>query len=156
MTPKDITFAADAMLGRLARWLRVLGYDTLYNPHIPIHELVKIAQREKRLLLTRNRGAAQEFPDQTLFIPEQRPKDQLRFLIQRFQLDTRGYIFSRCVLCNVMVQRIPREEAAPHVPGPILESQSVFYRCPVCSKVYWEGSHLKRVRQWIDAVERQP
>lgn len=147
-------FAADSMLGKLARWLRILGYDVLYDQSLPVKDLVAQANRENRMFLTRRKV----FPDgvhvTTMFnvCSEQFP-DQLHRVIQQFDLDTVHYLFTRCVECNAVVRPIEKHAAAGRVPERTWNEIDEFFECPECHTVYWAGSHrtntLKKLQKII-------
>jgi uncharacterized protein with PIN domain len=146
----DPRFFADAMLGRLARWLRILGYDTRYEAHVDDAALVRGALRENRVILTRDRGLPEEFRVRSLVLVEsERPQDQLRELVTRFQLDTEGRLFTRCSRCNAALESVSRQQIAERVPQRVFRDHDRFKRCPGCERIYWEGSHVDRIRQAI-------
>jgi uncharacterized protein with PIN domain len=147
---EDPRFFADAMLGRLARWLRILGYDTRYEAHVEDAVLVQRALEEERVILTRDRALPEEFRVAALFLVEaERPEEQLRELVTRFELDTEGRLFTRCSRCNSALESVTRDQIAERVPARILGDHQRFKRCPGCGRVYWEGSHVERIRHAI-------
>jgi uncharacterized protein with PIN domain len=149
----DPRFFADAMLGRLARWLRILGYDTRYEAHVEDAVLVQRALREERVILTRDRALPEEFRVPALVLVEaERPEEQLRELVTRFGLDTEGRLFTRCSRCNGVLKPAPRHLIAGRVPPRVLRDHDRFKRCPGCGRVYWEGSHADRIRHAIRRV----
>ncbi len=151
-TPEEIRFVADVMLGRLARWLRVLGYDTLYDPAVPRFLLPVEAKRENRILLTRSRRLVEEHPEvQSYLVYPDRPRQQLLEIMEHFHLG-RNWIFSRCTLCNRPVEQVDLEEVKKDVPETVQQMKGAVYRCPGCGKVYWEGSHLQRFREFLDGL----
>jgi hypothetical protein len=138
------------MLGRLARWLRILGYDTRYEAHVEDAALVQRALEEERVILTRDRALPEEFRVAALFLVEaERPEEQLRELVTRFQLDTEGRLFTRCSRCNSLLEPASRDQIAARVPARVLGDHQRFQRCPGCGRVYWEGSHVERIRRAI-------
>ncbi|NPC58605.1 Mut7-C RNAse domain-containing protein [Caenimonas soli] len=146
-------FAADAMLGRLARWMRVLGFDTTYDAELADPDLVRLAKDEGRVLLTRDRHLLRELrPRLAHEIRQDAPLEQLRELVTALDLAAPAELFTRCMLCNTLLPPPLDEEAAERllppgvrgIPGPVR-------RCPVCGRIYWHGSHVRRMR---DALER--
>src|SRR5512133_1147194 len=100
------------MLGRLARWLRVLGYDTLYEPALGDPALVALANAEGRVVLTRDRRLLRDLrPDRQLEITSERPLEQLHAVIDACALAPPTELFTRCLLCNVLLDELPRDEA---------------------------------------------
>jgi uncharacterized protein with PIN domain len=140
------------MLGRLARWLRILGYDTRYEAHLEDAALVRRALQEERVILTRDRTLPEEFRVPALVLVEaERPEEQLRELVTRFQLDTEGRLFTRCSRCNAALEAVARDQIAERVPPRVFRDHDHFKRCPGCGRIYWEGSHADRIR---DAIRR--
>ena len=146
-------FAADAMLGRLARWLRALGFDTVYDNMIADPVLVELAAQECRVLLTRDRHLLRELrPAQALELRQDDPLQQLRHVVTELELPGPLAMFSRCLLCNSMLEQLAAAEAdavlaqLEHVPpGPVR-------RCPTCCRLYWDGSHARRMRAALDRM----
>jgi uncharacterized protein with PIN domain len=146
-------FAADAMLGRLARWLRVLGYDTFYDIAIADPVLVRLAQQEQRLLLTRDRHLLRELrPPWALEVRQNDPLQQLRDLVLELQLPAPGELFTRCLLCNAALQVLERAVALPLLPEGVRDLPGPVRQCPVCSRLYWGGSHVRRMRAALERV----
>jgi len=153
-------FIADAMLGRLARWLRILGYDTAYEKEISDEALVDRALREDRWLLTRDshlvlrkllRGR------HTLIISDHLD-EQLRQLRDERHLPLdlsvdRGY---RCADCNQWLVMIPREEAVCKVPPLVAEQHYRFMQCRSCGRVYWPGMHWTNIRRQLAQLATEP
>ncbi len=134
------------MLGRLARWLRVLGYDTLYLPELDDAALARLARAEDRILLTRDRELARRKGLRVLLLQDDQVEQQLRIVVARLGL-TANDAFSRCIQCNIMLEEVNREEARPLVPPFVYNTQTRFRRCPQCGRVYWRGTH------WAHMVE---
>ena len=154
----DSRFVVDVNVGRLAKWLRVLGYDTLFPREGGDNQLVRIALQEGRVLVTRDAGialrrAVRLGQMQVVHILAHDLRGQLRQLVREQQLSLNGG-FSRCVRCNDPLHRLPKGQVAERVPPYVLESQSTFMECPSCLRLYWRGTHwtnmmteLRRVYQ---------
>lgn len=139
-------FLADAMLERLARWLRVLGFDTLYAPHPEDHELVALAAAEDRLLLTRDRHLLSELrPRRALEMMSDEPLIQLAQVMAACDITRAGPLFTRCLECNSVLVELPESEATSLVPPRSREIGGPVRRCPGCERVYWHGSHARRM-----------
>lgn len=140
-------FVADKMLGRLARWLRILGCDVLYGSNFSGKGLLREARRSGRIVLTRDRRLVRdpEMPAH-LFVEEDRFRDQLRQVVSAFGLDPFAGVFRRCVECNTVLDEIGREEVASRVPEFVYATQQRFRRCPRCQHLYWDATHVARVR----------
>lgn len=140
-------FLADAMLGRLARWLRTLGFDTFYDPAVHDPELVALAAAEGRVLLTRDRHLVEHLrPQRALLITHDTPLDQLREVVTACGLTEPAALFSRCAMCNGVLRPATPDEVATLVPEASRAQPGPVARCPGCGRVYWEGSHTRRMR----------
>jgi uncharacterized protein len=144
-------FLADAMLGRLARWLRVLGFDTIYDPSLHDEALVRLAESEDRVLLTRDRHLLRErHPRNAVEVTRDAPLEQLVALVDQLTLRPPAELFTRCLVCNAMLEDVPRDVAslppmARELPGPIRQ-------CPDCKRLYWPGSHVRRMTRALEAA----
>jgi len=147
-------FIADGMLGKLAKWLRILGCDTRYYPGTDDGELASAALKEKRILLTRDTGLVRRKTlRQYLFIKSDDPFEQLREVIRAKQLTiSREALFSRCLTCNEKVVRIKKADVKEKVPAYVFETQSYFKVCPKCKKVFWRGTHVDNTMKKIKSL----
>lgn len=150
-------FMADAMLGRLARWLRILGYDTAYKRDIRDEALIDRALGEDRWLLTRDRRLAQRklLRGRHTLIASDDVEGQLRQLLQDFRINLdvnhqRGY---RCADCNVVLMSISHADAAPLVPPFVAQQYQTFLQCPHCRRAFWPGTHWDNLRTRIAAMK---
>lgn len=137
-------FLADNMLGRLATWLRLLGYDTVYIPHADDHTLARLSRAEDRVLLTRDVELTNRRGLNFLLIESERAEDQVRQVFQTMHLTARE-AFSRCAECNVQLQNVDKESVRVHVPPYVFQTQERYRRCPTCQRVYWRGTHWARM-----------
>lgn len=146
-------FIADVMLGRLARWLRILGYDTLYDSSYSDDDLFFKAHQEKRILLTRDSDLAGRMnPQYCCFITEPVVSEQIKQVVTQYRLNTTDYIFSRCTVCNELVQPIDKSSVEGRVPDFVYNSIDQFYHCESCDKIYWAGSHIKLVKEVLSKL----
>jgi hypothetical protein len=144
-------FAADAMLGRLARWLRVLGYDTSHDMTLSDPVLVRRANEEGRVLVTRDRHLLRELkPVRAVEVRDDAPLEQLKAVIAELGLTPPPQLFVRCLLCNEPLQALARDEALPLLPEGVRELPGPVRRCPRCARLYWDGSHVRRMRAALD------
>lgn len=135
------------MLGRLARWLRVLGLDTAYDPAVPDINLVKWAHAEGRILLTRDRPLVAELqPRRALLIASDAPLEQLRQVVTATSLSPPTELFHRCLVCNAALRPATAAEVATLVPALARPLPGPVRRCPGCHRMYWPGSHARRMR----------
>ncbi len=150
-------FLCDAMLGRLARWLRLLGYDTRYAD-LPDDALVALARAEGRVLLTRDtRLVRRADVGPHGFIRHDRVPEQLRQVTADFRLGP-ARAGTRCLRCNVVLEALPRAAAAGRVPPYVWRTQQQFTRCPACARIYWPGTHWDHMTQQLAGLraESQP
>ena len=141
------------MLGRLARWLRVLGYDTAYDASLDDRSLVDLANREDRILLTRDRHLLRDLrPHRAVEITHDAPLDQLAALAQTLELPAPNELFRRCLMCNTPLDDVPRDEATDLLPPAARALPGPVRRCPTCGRVYWPGSHVRRMTRAIRRV----
>jgi uncharacterized protein with PIN domain len=153
MDPSEIRFAADRMLGRLARMLRLLGYDTLYDAAITPQKLAETAHQSGRVILTRG-AAHKRYPNvPAIFsVKSDNAPEQLREVVRRFELETHQGLWSRCTLCNGIIEPIEKGTVAAQVPPKVFDVYERFYRCAACGHVYWQGSHVTRVLKNLEAL----
>lgn len=141
------TFAADRMLGRLARWLRVLGHDVAYGPHLRGRTLLQRARADRRWVLTRDTRLRRETPLPPLvFLTSDQLGEQLRQVAEAVPLDGRDFL-RRCLACNRLVEPVARDAVRARVPSYVWETQAAFHACPGCGRLYWAGTHRGRIRQ---------
>lgn len=150
-------FAVDVMLGKLAKWLRIIGYDAEYSTAWTDAELRAKATREHRMVLTRDRALAESLgPNGGLFIESQNPREQFRQVVETLGLDTEQGLFTICTLCNREVEPVDPNQVEHEVAEYMRQQQRSFWRCPACGRLYWEGSHIENARGWIAAsLERK-
>ena len=146
-------FAADAMLGRLARWLRLLGFDCSFDPAITDEEIVRLAASDCRTVLTRDRRLPEEWWVPEIYVVrEEEVRKQLAEVIRRFDLAASIRILTRCNACNRSLNRIRRADASGRVPPRVYELNDEFSECLDCGRVYWEGSHAARIRRLVEEL----
>lgn len=147
-------FLVDRMLGKLAKALRLLGYDTVYYQGQDLTQLIRLAREQDRLILTRNTKLDARKPEyRVIRITQDHPKLQLRELCER-NLITFGQeeSFSRCLLCNVLLDKISRKEVEGKVPEFIFHHYEEFYHCSQCGRIYWPGTHQQHMQKSINQM----
>jgi uncharacterized protein with PIN domain len=148
-------FITDTSLELLARRLRMLGYDVATVPGARLEELFEAARREGRTVLTLSARRPRRFADiPAIGVARADPAAVLRALAAGHE--PAGPPFSRCPGCNVALQRRTAFEATGEVPGKVLRSASSLTYCPHCGKWYWEGSHVQRMREWLEQALGRP
>jgi|PlaIllAssembly_1097288.scaffolds.fasta_scaffold160621_2 hypothetical protein len=152
-------FIADRTLGKLARKLRILGFDALYWRGGTLGRAAEAAQAEGRMLLTRSRKIREKPEGLDIVIVEANdPRDQLQELLKKLSLTAEPEkFFRRCLLCNEELRPLDREGAEGRVPDFILQVYQVFHACPRCRRVYWPGTHYERMKREMGgmAVKKQ-
>ena len=157
-------FVVDGMLGKLARWLRMMGHDVEYSNKLDDSELLTIAKNQQRILLTRDFELYQQAirkDVEVFYVEGQTEEDRLAALAKRFgimlEIDMET---SRCPKCNTPVKPVPKEKVAGRVEKSTFEHYTEFWECPRCGQVYWQGAHWTRIRETLrnakqDAQERK-
>ena len=140
-------FIADTMLGKLARWLSLLGYDIIYAGTIQDHALVIRARETQRIILTRDTRLSEITRHHPLFLIKSTDVwEQLREVIAAYPLDFPRTAFSRCQYCNALIEEVPKTEVERLLPPLVAQTQHKIYRCPSCQKLYWEASHVEHIK----------
>jgi uncharacterized protein with PIN domain len=149
-------FAVDRMLGRLARWLRILGHDVAYGPHLRGRTLAACARREERLLLTRDTRLVRD-PDLPphLFVTSDHFREQLREVAAAVPLAA-GPFLTRCLGCNRPLDEVARESVRERVPPYVWDTASRFLRCARCDRLYWPATHREHMLRELAALGLPP
>jgi uncharacterized protein len=148
-------FLVDGMLGRLARWLRVLGYDTWYFRNRPDEDLLKLPRCSGRILVTRDRGLIRRWEvGRGLWIVHDRWEKQVEQLLEELDVPVcRERWFTRCLRCNSTLQELARGDVQGKVAEYIVESHRTFRGCPTCGRVYWPGTHRSDMSRRLDRFQ---
>jgi uncharacterized protein with PIN domain len=148
-TPK---FIADCHLGKLAKYLRLMGIDTLYYPHIEDDALILIANDENRFILTRDRFLSERKNAPVFFLEPIDTKTQLKTLIAYYKLKEHPVPFSRCIVCNTPLQVIEKEKIIDKLPEKVKKYFNYFEYCPSCDRIYWQGDHYSHMMEFMSQV----
>ncbi len=149
-------FITDGMLGRLSRWLRIIGYDVKYVRNAADEELLRGAEEEGRIMLTRDRSLyamAKRRGIGAILLEEKDLFGQLTRLVELGAIDVNPSSESRCPLCGSALREVGRDEVAGRVPAKSLALYEEFWECEGCGKVYWMGSHWRRIGERLKALE---
>ena len=141
----ELRFEADAMLVKLAHYLRVLGCDAACDAGASLATRIERADAQGRVFLTRSHriGPQQRPPARMLVVESEDPVEQLREVTSAFGIDPCTHLFSRCIRCNVALVEIARDDAvAARVPQGVFATYRRFWTCPACRTVFWKGSHV--------------
>lgn len=142
------------MLGRLAKWLRILGYDVIYYRSIDDDELIQKANIEARILITRDLEiASSDKANYCILIVPDNYREQLKQLFRLLSLRVdRQMVFSRCLICNEHLKKTEKETVKGKVPPFVFESTEEFMLCSKCDKIYWRGTHSERIEKVISEL----
>ncbi len=155
-TARPVAFFADTMLGKLARWLRILGYDTAYERDIPDVLLVERVLQENRWLLTRDRYLAKRrvLRDRLTLVRSDWVAEQLHHIAgeHHLNLTLNADTPCRCALCNHVLEPLSQRAAAPKVPPYVALQHDAFAHCPGCGHIYWPGTHWDRIRERLESL----
>jgi len=153
----EITFIVDSNAGKLARWLRMMGYDTLFFSDIEDGHLVEMAMKEGRIVVTRDtqiakRRVAANGNVKVILSRDDDPKRQLLQVMKELNLDCRETQFTRCLECNQRLLSRSREDVQDLVPPYVFRTQTQYMQCPSCRRVYWQGTHWQRMKQALEEI----
>ena len=152
---REPRFIVDGHLGRLARNLRLAGFDTLYDPAWDDAAIVQRAAAERRTILTRDKAMLRRSAvDRGYFVRNTAVGPQVAEVVRALQLESLLQPFTRCRECNTPLEDITIEEASARVPPRVAASHQRFKACPGCGRVYWEGSHYARMAAMLAALRR--
>ncbi len=157
---RTIRFINDVNLGKLAKYLRLLGFDTLYGNNFHDEEIVGIADKEKRIILTRDTGLLKRRKvTHGYWVRSTNPKEQIKEVIERFDLRNNIKSFTRCLECNGLISKINKEAIENELLPNTKKYFSTFYRCRNCGKIYWKGTHydnmLQEIENWTKNIATQ-
>lgn len=158
LRPKSLRepkFVLDIHLGKLARYMRMLGLDTFYRNDLKDEEIVHISLTEIRTILTRDVGLLKRGNvTRGYFVRNTEIEKQLEEVVKRFQLENEIKEFSRCIECNTLLKPIDKEKIIDQLPPKVRKYYNEFYTCPNCSKIYWKGSHVEDMLRVINKLKR--
>jgi uncharacterized protein len=146
-------FLADRMLGKLARWLRILGYDTAYLPQLSPAGVMSEGRRQQRLILTRDtRLLRRKDAPPFIFVQSDHFREQLQQIVDTLHLDPLRALLTRCLECNQTLMEVTKAEVRERVPEYVWQTQSEFRRCPECHRLYWGATHRDRVLEELQRL----
>ena len=147
---RETKFVLDAHLGKLAAYLRMLGFDTFYRSCFDDAEIASVSAEEHRILLTRDRGLLKRGNvTHGYWMRETDSRRQAAEVVDRFDLARAIRPFTRCMACNSELADVEKARVIDRVPPRTAELYNEFRQCPRCRRVYWKGSHYRRMEQWI-------
>jgi hypothetical protein len=147
-------FIVDVHLGKLARYMRMFGFDTSYKNNFIDDEIVNFSVEEKRTILTKDRDILKRsVVTHGYFVRSNDIKKQLIEIINRFDLKNQIREFTRCIECNSVLEFVQKEEIIDNLPPKISESQRSFSTCTDCKKIYWKGTHYQKMNAFIQSLK---
>ena len=153
MAPEPaIKFLCDDQLGKLARWLIIIGQDVFYKNRLEDSELIDVAVRESRFILTRDLRLGKILEEKAIphyIVLENYPAHQLKELVAKFSDRIRIRVFSRCTECNLVLVPAQKEEVKERIPPFVYKNQDRFRQCPGCKKVFWAATHRTHVDEQL-------
>jgi len=146
-------FVLDTHLGKLATYLRLLGFDTLYRNDYGDEELARVSHSEGRILLTKDRGLLKRnLVTHGYCVRSSEPREQVVEVLRRFDLAGHIRCFARCLRCNGLLEEVPKEKVLHLLQPKTAKYYDEFYRCCACGRIYWPGTHHQRMRAFVDWV----
>jgi len=150
---RNTSFILDSHLGKLAKYLRMLGFDTLYRNDYEDREIIDIALSEKRIILTRDKSLLKaKTINRGYYVRSTEKHEQLKEVVHKFDLYNQFRSFTRCMTCNAELVRKKKEDIVHKIDPDIARIFDEFYYCPDCDKVFWKGSHFERMEKLILAL----
>jgi uncharacterized protein with PIN domain/molybdopterin converting factor small subunit len=151
--PSDMHFILDTHLGKLAAYLRMLGFDTKYSNAFEDDELAQISSQEGRILLTRDQGLLKRsIIAHGYWVRATMPREQVVEIVNYFDLVPRMIPFRRCMHCNGLLEGVSKERIIDRLQPETRQHHDEFYICPDCERIYWKGSHYDRMRNFIEKI----
>lgn len=148
-------FVLDVHLGTLAKYMRMFGFDTKYQNDFLDEQIIEISFRQKRTVLTRDLGILkQKKLTHGYYVRNTKPVMQMEEIINRFDLKNVVKEFSRCVRCNTVLNPIEKEKIINEIPPKVRITQSEFFYCTACNKIYWKGTHYDKMKLLIERMKK--
>lgn len=148
---RKTAFILDVHLGKLARMLRMLGFDTEYQNDYHDSEIIKRSLAENRIIITRDRRLLHaKVVTHGYYVRSENPKEQLREVLHRFDLYPEVKPFQRCMMCNAVVEEVDKSKILDRLEPKTVLYYDEFYLCPGCKRIYWKGSHYAKLKQQFD------
>lgn len=148
-------FLTTKELGRLCKWLRIIGCDCEYFTEDNLVSLTIKSLQENRIILTRNVRLSQRAGFKVVHIKNDLVKEQLKQVLGELGLKIdEDNMFTRCIICNLMLEGIKKEEAESKVPPFVYKTNADFVKCPKCARVYWHGTHWGNAKEYVNEIYR--
>lgn len=149
----EIRFILDVHLGRLAKYLRLCGFDTLFSTLYEDREIIETSMMEERIILTRDKLLLKDKRvKRGYLIRSQYYREQLKEVFERFNLKEHVRLFTRCITCNTMLETVSKEEISDRLLADTSRYYMEFKRCPTCDRIYWAGSHYDNMKKSLKSL----
>ena len=157
MAGSSLKFIVDHNVARLARWLRMMGYDTTVFNEIDDWQMIRTALADNRIIITRDTGVMKRRVItsgklKALLVVSDDPESQINQVVHAFQLDTKKSL-TLCMECNIPLVPVDREAVKSRIPPYVYQTNKQFYECPICHRIYWQGSHWEAMQQTLKKLE---
>ena len=157
MSNEKPIFVVDAMLGKLAKKLRLFGFDTLYSSSMDDDEIIKLAKNENRILITKDVPLSQKAKKKQIVHVQITKADEIDQFLEINERANLGKCLvsgnnSRCSVCNGDLQYIEKNDVLDKVPTGVLENMNDFWKCKKCEKIYWEGTHITNLQKFTEEL----
>ncbi|MFW6040766.1 MAG: Mut7-C RNAse domain-containing protein [Thermoplasmatota archaeon] len=141
-------FLVDRMLGQTTKWMRLLGIDTKYAPEGDDERLLSIAEKENRIIITRDKRLGNH--DEVFLVEKAPPSTIIPKILKEYDVNIKP--LTRCSVCNAIVEKIDKEDLIGKVPAGVYEQNELFWICKECNKIYWKGSHWDNIMGKIEKM----
>ncbi len=151
----NLKFIVDNNVGKLAKWLRMMGYDTLFFSGSDDWQMVATALAEGRVILTRDtqimkRGVITRGRLKAVLIQSEEPEQQIQQVVETLKLDCQSRLFTICLECNQPLEERSKEQVQNRVPPYVFQTQSQYVECPACHRIYWRGTHWQAMTRKLE------
>lgn len=147
---RETKFICDVHLGRLTKYIRLAGFDTLYSPEYYDSQIIALSVSSRRIILTRDRGMLKNrLVTHGYWIRSANPREQFLEVINKFDLRKSFLPFTRCLECNESLIEVSKDEVSARLQPRTRKYYTVFKKCPVCERIFWEGSHYESMKNYI-------
>lgn len=145
-------FIADCHFGKLAKYLRLMGFDTLFFPQIDDNDLIDLSNREGRIILTRDKELFQRQKADCYLVAAVKIEKQLQEVVSTFDLQKHQHPFALCIVCNEPLEVIDKEAILHRLPPKVIRYFSHFEICNNCNRIYWQGDHYKKMKASLEKM----
>jgi len=150
---RETKFICDVHLGRLAKYLRLAGFDTVYKSDLTDNQIINASVNERRIILTRDKGLLKNRKvTHGCWIRSAYPREQFSEVIRKFDLRNSFNPFTRCLECNEVLVEVSKDEVINQLPPKTKKYYNSFKNCPICNRIFWEGSHYEKMKSYIISV----